>query len=128
MHFGEHFTIDGYGGDYKLLNDEALVLESLSELPKKLGMKSLSKPQVFFASANDRKDPGGWTGFVVIAESHVSVHTFPARGFISIDVYSCRNGLDTKFISEYFEKKFNLKDLETNFIERGKKYPQENIY
>jgi len=128
MHFGEHLTIDGYGGDKELLNDKELVLKTLSELPKKLGMKTLCEPQVYFANANEIKDPGGWSGFVIIAESHISVHTFPDRGFVSIDVYTCQSGLDTKLVSDYFTETFKLKDIETNFIKRGTRYPQGNIY
>src|SRR3989344_3010343 len=128
MHFGEHFMIDGYGGDKNLLNDESLVMQTLSELPQKMGMRILGKPQVYFAAGNDNKDPGGWTGVVVIQESHISIHTFPNRGFVSIDVYTCQNGLDTEFVSNYFKNLFDLKDLETNFIKRGTRYPQANIY
>lgn len=109
-----------------MLDSKELVLKCLSELPKALGMKALSEPQVFFAPDNHAKDPGGWSGFVVIAESHVSIHTFPKRGFLSADVYSCKNGMDTDFILDFFRKKFALKDIEHNFIKRGTRYPDEN--
>ncbi len=127
-HFGEHITIDGYGGAEALLDDKGAVLEALQELPKILTMKTLAEPEVYYASANDAKDPGGWSGFVVIAESHISIHTFPKRGFVSADVYTCKNGLDTKTIIEYFTQKFDLKDVETNFIKRGTRFPDHNIY
>ena len=128
MHFGEHLTIDGYGGDKDKLNDEILVLQCLQELPGKLGMGILLAPQVVHADGNDKKDPGGWTGFVIIAESHISIHTFPLRGFVSVDVYSCKNGMDTNFILNYFKEKFDLKDIEKNFIKRGTRYPEKNLY
>lgn len=128
MHFGEHLTIDGYGGSKELLDNKDLVLEILSNLPKELGMGILMGPQVVQAPGNDSKDPGGWTGFVVIAESHMSIHTFPLRGFVSIDVYTCKNGMDTDFILKYFKEKFDLKDIESNFIKRGTRYPEKNIY
>jgi len=128
MHFGEHLTFDGYGGDRKLLNDKNLILGILSNLPRELGMEILIGPQVVHAPGNDKKDPGGWTGFVVIAESHISIHTFPLRGFVSVDVYSCKNGMDTDFISKYLKEKFDLKDIEQNFIKRGTRYPEQNIY
>ncbi len=127
-HFGEHLTIDGYGGDKDLLNNEGVVLKALNELPDILGMHTLIQPQVVFAPSNDVKDPGGWSGFVIIAESHISIHTFPLRGFVSIDAYTCQNGLDTQKIENYFKEIFLLKELETNFIIRGTKYPSENIY
>lgn len=127
-HFGEHLMIDGYGGSYEKLNDQSLVLEILNELPAKLGMHPLSESQIFQAPDNNKKDPGGWSGFVVIAESHISVHTFPKRGFISADVYSCKNGIDKDLIRNYFSDKFNLTDIEENFNLRGTRYPGENIH
>lgn len=126
--FGEHLTIDGYKGNHDKLNDHNTVLECLNELPKLTGMHQLAKPEVYFAPANDLKDCGGWSGFVVIAESHISIHTFPKRGFVSIDVYTCKNGMDKKFISDYFTEKFGLKGIETHFIRRGTKYPIDDIY
>ena len=119
--------IDGYRGNKDKLNDESLVMRCLRELPGKLDMGILMEPQIVHAPSNDKKDPGGWTGFVVIAESHISIHTFPKRGFVSIDVYTCKNGLDTQAVKTYFKKIFALKELETNFIKRGLKYPEHNI-
>lgn len=128
MHFGEHVTVDGYGGDEKLLNNREVVTSCLNDLPGLLGMKKLSDPVVYFAKGNDTKDPGGWTGIVVIEESHISIHTFPKRGFVSADVYTCKNGMDGGYIIKYFKEKFKLKDVETNFLKRGTRYPQTNIY
>lgn len=127
MHFGEHLMIDGYGGSYEKLNDQSFVLSCLQELPEKLGMRKLADPEVYFAEGNDKKDPGGWSGFVVIMESHISVHTFPARGFVSIDVYTCQNNIDRDRIVGYFSDKFDLSDTEVNFVIRGTKYPAENV-
>jgi S-adenosylmethionine decarboxylase len=128
MHFGEHLMIDGYSGNYDKLNNRELVLECLEELIEKLEMRKLSEPVVKLAKANDAKDPGGWSGFIMIVESHISVHTFPGRGFVSVDVYTCKNGLDRQLIVNYFKEKFELKDIEENFVKRGTRYPQNNIY
>ncbi len=126
-HFGEHMTLDGYGGSAEKLDSKEKVLHCLKELPALLGMNILGGPEVYYAPGNDKKDPGGWSGTVVIAESHISIHTFPARGFVSIDVYTCKNGLPKDRVISYFTEQFGLKDTEVNFIKRGMKYPQENI-
>ncbi len=128
MHFGEHLMIDGYGGKEELLDDKDLVLSCLDNLPSLLGMKKLAEPNIFHAEENGKKDPGGWTGIVAIAESHISIHTFPKRGFISADVYTCKNNMNTDFIIDFFKDNFDLKDVETNFVKRGTKYPENNIY
>ncbi len=126
-HFGEHLTIDGYGGVFDRLNDKGLVHQVLEELPELLKMNKLCNPHVYHAPDNSLKDPGGWSGFVVVAESHISIHTFPKRGFLSADVYTCQNGLDIAIVVEYFKKTFGMKDIETNFIKRGTCYPAQNI-
>jgi len=66
--------------------------------------------------------------FVVIQESHISIHTFPRRGFVSADVYSCRNGLNCEYIVSYIKERFYLKTVETNFVRRGVQYPDHNTY
>lgn len=126
-HFGEHFTIDGYNGNPLFLNDKNVIFSVLNDLPNILGMHPLSTPIVLEAPDNQIKDPGGFSGFVIIAESHISLHTFPKRKFISADVYTCRNGLDTGLVSEYFKKTFELENMEVNYIKRGLNYPSQNL-
>jgi S-adenosylmethionine decarboxylase len=121
-HFGEHVTIDGYGGDREKLDSREKVFTVLNELPEKLGMTKMCEPQIYRAEPNGKKDGGGWTGIVVIAESHISVHTFPSKGFVTADVYTCKNGMDVDFILDYFKETFGLKEIEHNFIIRGTKY------
>lgn len=114
--------LDGYRGDFEKLNDKKLILQCLNELPELLGMHKLTKPAVYAAPDNGKKDPGGWSGFVVIAESHISIHTFPKNGFVTIDAYTCKNGIDQSYIKNYFVEKFGIKEMETNFVERGKNH------
>jgi len=122
-HFGEHFMIDAYRGSHEKLLDRERVQRCLSELPARLGMQTLAEPMVYWAEPNGIKDPGGWSGVVVIVESHISVHTFPGRSFASIDVYTCRSGLPTAEVEAYFREAFDFEELETNFVIRGTRYP-----
>ncbi|MFA4817548.1 MAG: adenosylmethionine decarboxylase [Parcubacteria group bacterium] len=125
--FGEHLTIDGYGGNPVKLNDRETVLKFLEDLPEKTGMHKIIEPVIKEFAGNNIKDPGGYSGFVMIAESHISVHTFPNRKFVSIDVYTCKNGMQTEFICNYTKELFGLAELEINFIKRGTKYPMKNL-
>ncbi len=127
QHFGEHVTIDGYGGDEKLLSDREVVMGAITQLVEDLGMHALIDPVVVEASDNGIKDPGGWSGFVIIAESHISIHTFPKRRFLSADVYTCRNGLDQTVVGDFFKSKFDLQEVELNFLKRGLEYPKYNL-
>jgi S-adenosylmethionine decarboxylase len=126
--FGVHLTLDGYGGSAQLLADGRHVLACLSELPERLGMHKLAEPFLIELGPHSAKDPGGVTGFVIIAESHISIHTFPLRGFVSADVYTCQNSMDTQEICQYFADAFALQDLEVNLVRRGTRYPEHNVY
>ncbi len=127
VHFGEHITIDGYDGDPKRLDNKELVAKSLDELAAILKMHPLGRVHIVSAPDNHLKDPGGWSAFMIIAESHIAIHTFPRRRFLSADVYTCQNGVDADFVVEFFRKKFKLGDVEKHFIKRGTKYPAHNI-
>jgi S-adenosylmethionine decarboxylase len=108
------------------LNNKALVSHILNTLPEELGMKKLIDPVVMFAQPNGSKDPGGWSGFVMIQESHISIHTFIKRRFVSVDVYSCRQ-FDTQAGITYFKNAFKTEDIESTVEVRGKKYPAAEI-
>ena len=127
INFGLHLTLDGYGGDPEKLNDGELVRKCLNELPDQIGMHKIFGPEVLKAEAANPKDSGGYSGFVMIAESHISCHTFPYRKFVSIDVYTCGDEMNADYIIEYFTKAFELSDVETNFIKRGTRFPAEDL-
>jgi S-adenosylmethionine decarboxylase len=127
MNFGLHLTIDGYGGNPDKLNDGNLVKKILSELPEKVNMHKIFGPEVLECPEYNPKDSGGFSGFVMIAESHISCHTFPWRKFVSIDVYTCSKSLEKDFIVDYFMDAFELKDVEINFIKRGTRFPAKDL-
>lgn len=125
--FGAHFTLDGYGGDPKKLNDPKLMEKILFELPEKLGMERMTEPVVKFAEPRNMKDGGGYSGFVMIVESHISIHTFPKKKFVSIDAYTCKEEMDAKAIEKYFRGAYELADAEVQFFKRGLKFPKEDL-
>jgi len=127
-HFGVHLTLDGYGGSPHRLGDPSAVRAWLDELPESLGMTKLADPLLVEVGRRSEKDTGGITGFVLIAESHISIHTFPMRRFASADVYTCQNHLDEDWLLEYFQATFKLKTIEHNMIIRGTQYPLHDIH
>lgn len=120
--FGLHLTLDGYGGPKKLLADKSLVRKALLDLPNILDMKRITKPQVLFYSGLIPEDCGV-SGIVMIAESHISIHTFQEKSFITADVYSCKP-FDTQKTIDFFKKTFQIKEVEINIIRRGLKFPK----
>ncbi|OGK31840.1 S-adenosylmethionine decarboxylase proenzyme [Candidatus Roizmanbacteria bacterium RIFCSPLOWO2_02_FULL_43_10] len=120
--FGPHLMLDMYGCDVGILNNLTALYVLLEELPKKMGMRSLIKPYIVFAEGNSKRDPGGWSGFVIIQESHISLHTFPEKGFLTADIYSCKP-FDTAFVVEYFKRVFKTEDIDVFQQNRGLRFP-----
>lgn len=120
--------LDGYGSNPDLLKDVPRLEKILNELPVSMGMHTISEPLVVKVGEKNRKDPGGYSGFVLIAESHISFHTFPKRGFITIDVYTCQDALDTDKLTTELVSAFSLIEHEENTVTRGMKYPADNIF
>lgn len=130
VQFGYHLTIDMYACDRGRLNDMKNCHDALKKLVSVLGMNELIPPIVIQAAGNQNrggKDPGGYSGFVMIEESHISLHTFVNRGFVSIDVYSCKV-FDKELAIKHFKEVFKSEDIETYFINRGTRYPTKDIY
>jgi len=71
-------------------------------------------------SAPDPLD-SGISGFVVIAESHISIHTFPERNYINIDIFSCRPFDSDKALRD-IKTFFSLKTIKSWLVERGLEY------
>jgi len=63
--------------------------------------------------------PHGVSGVVVIAESHVAVHTWPEHSFAAVDIFTCSPALDVTAIRLSLEQGFRSKRTETRTIERG---------
>jgi len=120
--FGTHLTLDGYGADARKLNDMRRIYDSLEEIVSLLNMKKLVTPYVVHYAGNGQKDLGGYSGMVLIAQSHISIHTFPSEGFVTIDVYTCQGDLDIKTATAYFQQKFGVSEWEQHVIKRGTKY------
>lgn len=125
--FGVHLTLDGYGGNPEKLNDPELVKKSLNEVIDKLGMEKLTEPVVKYAEPRNMKDSGGYSGFVVIVESHISIHTFPKKKFVSIDAYTCKDEMNKDLVVEYFKEVFELEETEVQFFRRGLKFPMQDL-
>lgn len=124
--FGKHLTIDAYGCDYEVLNSMDANFKLLDELPGKIAMHKITTPYVIRAVPNDIKDCGGVSGFVMIAESHIAIHTFPAKKYLTMDLYSCSN-FEEKNVLKIVKETYGYERVETHVIRRGLKFPEKNL-
>jgi len=104
MH-GIHLMIECFECDAGILADKDKITLFLEDLPSKIGMRALEKPRIVYYAGNGSWDKGGVTGFVLITESHISIHTFPKEGFFTADVYSCKE-FDSSMVVSLFKEYF----------------------
>jgi len=120
--FGPHLTLDLSGCNKKKLENLEFVFNLLNNLPKIINMTPITQPYVFPYSGLKAED-SGITGFLVIAESHISIHTFSQKDYVFVDVFSCK-GFDVDIAKEYFIKAFDAKEYVVNVVERGLDFPR----
>ncbi len=66
-----------------------------------------------------RFQPHGVSGVVVIAESHLSIHTWPESGYAAVDFYTCGDHTDPWRACEYAAKKLGATSMLTTEVKRG---------
>ena len=120
--FGSHLTLDLYGCEKETLSSSEKIFQLLNELPAVVGMHKFSEPQISVIPAQPNSfDKGGLTGFVILVESHIAIHTFPADGFASLDIFSCKFFKEEKAIT-FVTEILGAKRYEQNKLERGKTF------
>ena len=92
MGFGPHLMVDCFHFDEvdKLYNLDH-ISRFLLELAKDIEMTPISEPRVLLYDGGGNPEEKGITGNLIIAESHINIHTFPAKDHAFVDVFSCKN-------------------------------------
>jgi len=122
--FGQHLTLDVSKCNRKKLSDINLVYDILSRLPAKLSMTKMTLPHVV-----KWLDPGavieGISGFVMIAESHISIHTFPEKDYVFMDIFSCKP-FDAEKAIKLLTSIFESKKFTKKIVKRGIDFPRSH--
>ena len=83
--------LEAYGAPKEKLSDIGLISNLLDIYPEKLEMHKIMPPYVFKYDGGNLKEDWGVSGVVLIAESHIALHTFPGKGFFTLDIFSCKD-------------------------------------
>jgi S-adenosylmethionine decarboxylase proenzyme len=91
---GLHITLDLYGcADSPSMRDSAALAAACRAAVIDAGLEIVADVFHQFGSADQ---PAGATGAVVLAESHVAVHTWPELGAVTLDIYVCNFSRDNE--------------------------------
>ena len=76
--------------DHQFMVNADLLREHCLKLVRDAGLSSVG--EFFHQFGGD----GGVTGMVVLAESHMSLHTWPEKNYVTVDVYVCSYSRDNR--------------------------------
>jgi len=82
---GREWLVEAHGCRPSALADPATLRELFARMVAELGLHPVAEPQW-----HQFPGPGGITGLCLLAESHLSVHTFPEHGSLCLDLFCCR--------------------------------------
>ena len=99
---GKHCLLELYECDASKLNDEAFVRTSLTYASKTAGARLLNLITYKF-------QPQGVTGMALLAESHISIHTWPEQKYAAIDVFTCGEKALPEKACNFLVKEFSAK-------------------
>lgn len=117
-YLGKHLVVDATCGEgaKEILANFPFFYNLLENLPKLIDMTAITPP--FILKHLNSPDPAwGLTGFIVIATSHISFHTFPEKGNFHFDMFSCEP-FDDKEVVCYLDGIFNFVDSKVQVLDR----------
>jgi S-adenosylmethionine decarboxylase len=110
--FASQMLIELHGCNAELLNNPAALKELLLEAVRR-GHGTIIT-DVFHTFS-----PHGVSGVIVIAESHVAIHTWPEHGYAAVDIFSCGTTLDHAAIRDWIAAGTGATDVECRELTRG---------
>jgi S-adenosylmethionine decarboxylase len=109
---GTHLLLELKECNSKVLNDIKKVQDIL------VGAAKEAKATIIETSFH-KFSPFGISGMVVIAESHISIHTWPEYGYAAIDIFTCGDVLKPETAAHHMIQKFQSKDPSLVEMKRG---------
>lgn len=109
---GKHLLIEYFDCDVEALNDVSQVERYMEQAAEHCGATIVRS--VFHAF-----NPIGVSGVVVIAESHLAIHTWPEYGYAAVDVFTCGDTVDPRVAEKELRRLFGAGRVEIREIPRG---------
>jgi S-adenosylmethionine decarboxylase proenzyme len=119
MILGHHTLIELHGCSAAVLSDmPSLRMLVLAAIQKAGG--------TYVTDVFHHFSPHGVSGVVVIAESHVTIHTWPEHGYAAVDVFTCGDSFTHSVFSTMMCDRLEAEHLDAKTIERGQ-LPLEGV-
>ena len=109
---GRHLIVELADCNRSVLNNQPLLEECFKEAVRRSGATIVK-------SVFHQYNPQGISGVIVIAESHISIHTWPEYGYAAVDFFTCGDSVDPHKAFEYVKASLESKDAHVVEMMRG---------
>ena len=117
-HQSKHLLLELYRCDYEKLNDESFLRCTLTKAAK------LAKATVLNLISN-KFEPQGVTAIALLAESHISIHTWPESNYSAVDIFTCGQNMLPELASQYLIEALKAEEHSLRVIQRN---PPEVVF
>ena len=107
-----HILFDLIDCPYDLLNEEEFIKDSL------INASVIAKSPYIRIDTN-KFDPQGVTGYALLEESHMSIHTWPENGIAKCDIFCCGDAAEPRKAVEYLHRRFKSKEVRKWICDRS---------
>ena len=111
-HQSKHLLLELYKCDFEKLNDESFLRCTLSRAAK------LAKATVLNLISN-KFEPQGVTAIALLAESHISIHTWPESNYSAVDIFTCGKNMLPELASKHLIDALKAQEHSLRVIERN---------
>ena len=108
----KHLLLELYGCNYEKLDDESFVRCTLNNSAK------LAKAKVLNLISN-KFEPQGVTAIALLAESHLSIHTWPESLYAAVDIFTCGQNMKPDLACQYLIEYFRVEEHFLRVINRN---------
>ncbi|MEB3287830.1 MAG: adenosylmethionine decarboxylase [Vampirovibrionales bacterium] len=112
VNLGRHLLVEFYECNANILNNVEYIEKVMVEAAIECGATVIQKNFHMFS-------PYGVSGVVIIAESHLAIHTWPELGYAAVDLFTCGESCDPKVAYAYLQEKFAAKSASYSELKRG---------
>ena len=111
-HQSKHFLLELYSCDSEKINDESFLRCTLNRAAK------LANATVLNLISN-KFEPQGITAIALLAESHISIHTWPESNYSAVDIFTCGQNMMPELASQYLIQALKAEEHFLRVIERN---------
>ncbi len=109
---GHQIVAEFYSCNREILNDVDFVRNAMLEAARKAGATIVTEAFHHFS-------PHGVSGAVIIAESHLAVHTWPEFGYAAVDLFTCGDSVSSEIGFNYLRQAIQAGHVSTMELHRG---------